>query len=108
MVSNSVQTWTVEDQLEDDSVGVSWSVQLGQMADISVTAAPGFISVVGTTVTFSPTLASEIGTHSYTIKQSKAGSGCPDTDTIFSVIVTAPACSSFTWKPPTGNPVSFV
>ena len=96
----------MEDQLEDDTGGVSWSVHLSQTADISVTTAASFISVAGGIVTFAPTSATVAGVHTFDITQSKTG--CTDRITPLSITVTVPACSSKTWKPPTGNPVSAV
>lgn len=60
----------MEDQLEDDAGGVSWSVHLSQTADISVTTAASFIFLDGNVITFSPTADTPAGVYTYTVKQS--------------------------------------
>ena len=63
---NTQTEWSsVSDKLiELDGNGDSWSDILGT-AEISVINGPSFISVVGTTIRFNPTVA---GTYSYTVK----------------------------------------
>ena len=51
IVANTVSTWAVNDQLELDGDGVSWSVIHGE-ADISLVSGPSFISIAGNIVTF--------------------------------------------------------
>jgi len=65
IVANIDTTWQVNDQLEVDSTGASWSATYGTAAISLVTPIPDFISVEGTTVKFAPTV---IGNYRYTVK----------------------------------------
>jgi hypothetical protein len=65
ILKNTVHTWTVADDLEDDTTGVSWSTlpSLGT-ARITLTTTHTFITLSGNIVTFNPT---ESGVFAYTI-----------------------------------------
>ena len=95
IVANIDTTWPVNDQLEVDSTGASWSATYSTAKISLVAPIPDFISVAGNIVTFSPTPTTSFGPHSYTIRQE--ATGCATKDTTLSVTVVAPSCGTLTW-----------
>ena len=93
IVADIDTTWPVNDELEVDSTGASFSATYGTATISLVAPIPDFISVVDNIVTFAPTLKSLVGPHSYTIRQEAPG--CETQDTVLSVTVIG--CSTFTW-----------